>query len=195
MTTANGHSQNSVKAAQDQLKQSQEAMQLDQRAWVSVQQDRVPTLKQGENITTTILGKNLGKTPATNLRGKIYFEFVKDGEEPSFDYRAVPSYYAWRRGILIPNDADHVEAYRPGDLVIDGNVPPLPMAPEEFARFHSTYWLAVHVILAYDDIFHKTRWTEFCEATMNKNMSTIHRKSCTAHNSVGEGDPFEGEQF
>src|SRR5215472_9644037 len=77
---------------------AQEAMRLEQRAWVFVTETRVSELQTGKPLSIIVGFKNTGRTPAKNVQIATAIDFLPQGQAPEPNLEKTQS-----RGIIPPN--------------------------------------------------------------------------------------------
>ena len=70
-----GPQQRKACRSQRSIQQAQEAMHLEQRAWVFVTETRASKLQVGQPLNITIGFKNTGRTPARNVQIALRYRF------------------------------------------------------------------------------------------------------------------------
>ena len=169
-----GDFQRMATASENSIKATEDAMRLDQRAWVSVKGiGGVPQLNQPWDVNVFFI--NTGKTPAKNTRLSCKVEPRKAEKDVSF--KEVP--YA-STGSLMP----------PGDIGTFCGLHPIPEgekitqdALDTLSRHEITIFVFGSV--SYEDVFDKPHWMTFCRVMQadGKNWNT-----CAAYrDDTGDG--------
>jgi len=151
-------SQESVSATRQSIESSVNAIQLDQRAWISASinlwnDSGKPMMEipaAGQPLIVRISYKNSGKTPALHV--KIFARregFIASDKFPSFEYGE--SKYG--SPTTIPPDSN---------VVMDDVITRTLVQSDRDKIFSKDWRLYVHGRVAYDDVFGKAHITEFC---------------------------------
>jgi hypothetical protein len=82
---------------------TQEAMRLEQRAWVFVTETRIGELQAGKPLSIVVGFKNTGRTPARNVQVATCIDALPKGQVPEPDLEKTQS-----RGIIPPNGTLYV---------------------------------------------------------------------------------------
>jgi hypothetical protein len=177
-----------------QLRESHEALKVDQRAWIKVETagpkslheatgfyDTDLTITVGQPLTIPMRITNIGKTPAKNVEVALFVGIIDAASEPPLEDVDAGSYHASIiTGNLFPGEGiqhDIPRASREGS-------PPEPVTRQEFdALRNGGAYAAVYGIATYEDVFGTPRWTRFCgwEPLAKGNFQA---QECTEYNSV-----------
>jgi hypothetical protein len=130
---------------------AEEAMRLQQRAWVFVTDIRAGDLLPGKPVSISMGFKNTGKTPARNVQIATQVDPLPRGHapEPRLDK-------AYNRGIIPPEGSVFVN-------IGNGRSHTQPLTQEELQAIASgdlVVW--VYGTLTYDDVFEVRQATMFC---------------------------------
>lgn len=157
------------------------ALQVDQRAWVSVVGPPSFPL-EGAAIPASIQIANTGKTPAKHVEGDIIATVLKKGEEPSFDFSTGHPHNKIRTGVIFPNGPFNVTIpvvrYGPHS---EETIVPTPQLRQEIATGES--YIVFFGKISYVDIFGISHWTSFCAAAGSA-MGDV--KKCVSNNDVDD---------
>jgi hypothetical protein len=167
--------------------------ELDSRAWVTAGKNGQLQAVATKALALPIRATNIGKTPAKNVVGRYYLEVVKNGEAPDFDYMIKRPLDRLIAGDLSPNENADTIAMRyrakPGS---DTDTLLYPLDDLEYkAIMDGSYYVAVHGIVNYDDVFHIHHWQTFCIwfPLTSLDYST---GACVAHNTSDDhGEPYK----
>jgi hypothetical protein len=180
------------KTANHQMIQSQRAIEIDQRAWLSVgfQIDKEPKDFSAANaITISVPIANTGKTPATRVR--VFIETPIQNEQPQLPNWAEMVSQAYQTA-----GAFHVDPsmFLQTMTVFPGekhqvNSLPIQMAPTWLSEYQShgrNIWIWVRI--DYCDVFGKPHWTQACAVHVSPdalNISSFHL--CATGNETDDG--------
>jgi hypothetical protein len=179
-----------------QLRESHNALMVDQRAWIAVEPsspksfhkatgfyDSDLNIKVGEPLFVPMRVSNTGKTAAKNLDVKLFAGIIDADKEPPLDRVEDTHPTAFTHivtGTLSPSDGIQHDIPR---FFKDGNHPE-PLSAEEFkALEEGRAYIAVYGIATYDDIFGTHRWTKFC-GWIPTVKGAFEAKECTKFNDV-----------
>lgn len=151
---AKSSSENFAQVANSSLQSiqlAQEAMRLEQRAWVFVTETKASKLQVGQPLSISIGFKNTGRTPARNVQIAAHLEPLPKGQAPEPKLDKTQS-----RGVIPPNGAlfltistgrKHAEGVTEQGL-------------EAIASGELVIW--VYGTVTYEDIFETRQATMFC---------------------------------
>ncbi len=178
-----------AKAAQDSVTAIRAQMRQDQR----------PMLKPGmgfaherpavgETINGSVTIQNVGKTPATQMKGFWYISIVQNGEKLRFRY-PMNSSLGVTMGAIFPNDPP--TSYNVYWTKIDpSNTTSYPterkLTPEEFdSLLRGGTFFIIYGRVTYNDEFGVSHWTHFCSWThFTQGQKTIAAQDCAAYNAI-----------
>jgi hypothetical protein len=129
----------------------QEAMHLEQRAWVFVTETRASELQVGKPLSITIGFKNTGRTPARNVQIAAHLEPLPKGQIPDPKLDKTQS-----RGVIPPNGTLFV-TMSSGRKHAEGVT---EQGLEAITSGELVIW--VYGTVTYDDIFETRQATMFC---------------------------------
>jgi hypothetical protein len=130
---------------------AQQAMHMEQRAWVFVTETRASELQIGQPLSITIGFKNTGRTPARNVQIAAHLEPLPQGQMPDPNLEKTQS-----RGVIPPNGTIFV--------VISTGRKHAEGVTEQGLKAITTGELVIWVYgtITYDDIFETRQATMFC---------------------------------
>lgn len=130
---------------------AQQAMHLEQRAWVFVTETRASELQVGQPLSITIGFKNTGRTPARNVQIAAHLEPLPKGQVPDPQLDKTQS-----RGVIPPNGTIFV--------VISTGRKHAEGVTEQGLKAITSGELVIWVYgtITYDDIFETRQATMFC---------------------------------
>ena len=170
-------------SAANSIKATQEAMRLDQRAWVTASKIvTTPKLeaKNGADFTIEVVFKNTGKTPAKNAIMRQWWEFVPKGGIPK--YAIIP--VTTSRALVAPN-GEYFSDVTPLRKYFNA-VTQEPIGESFLKQFTSgNIVLYIHGRADYDDIFGCPHWTIFCSYLAFEG-DHINVVVCPEHNDADE---------
>lgn len=132
------------------IKATQDAMRLDQRAWVGMQSIQIAK-ELNKPIVIRVNVANTGKTPAFKYRGQITAEVVPKGQRSIPKYSRTETYNPI--DVLIPGE--------PSGLTLGSKSPPLDQTAIN-AIDQGMLEVYVYGRLCYEDAFKQPHWTRFC---------------------------------
>lgn len=136
------------------LDTSTAAARTDQRAWMDIIINRPPSFQPDKSFSTTAEMKNLGKTPAKNIKFGDRFEGIPPSLHPIFNDDTLAFVDA---GMLPPQGP----ATRPVEITPGKPDDPLGQGRFEAIRdgnIVAYYW----GLIKYDDVFGFHHWLKFC---------------------------------
>jgi hypothetical protein len=178
-----------------QLNDTREALEVDQRPWVTIAPDwpkekisqdviaEKVVLYPNERIQVPIKLENTGKTPALRVLYTVNIEIVDRDKAPQLENPPNP----WKviGDTLFPNAPQTDFAYRlnpkkPGERVFNDLT-----LPENQALDKGDSYLAVYGEISYWDGFGVEHWTHFCApVAFSHTTQTFNWRSCTQYNSA-----------
>jgi hypothetical protein len=158
--------------AKASIRATQEAMRLDQRAWIVwAGTEGIPELDKPWTIRTHFT--NSGRTPAKNVKVNCALRTAK--ADSALDFRVVQTDPT--PTIIAPNDATTHCVLNP--LTVE-------KVTQEALNVFSRKEIIIFIygFVTYDDIFRKPHWVIFCHAMEPDGKSWI---ACKTHNDTGDG--------
>lgn len=149
--------------------------QLDQRAWIGIDNIEIP--RMGEVFEINVRFRNTGKTPATKVSYMAARDGVKKGERLSITYP--PNKKPSSQGLVPPNGAFHaVYPPRQGEPPVD----------QSFFNFIASEEVTIYVYgkLTYSDIFSCGHWLTFC---YRLEPNAKGWAACVNYNDTGDDEP------
>lgn len=138
-----GANMRQAEAADKQLREMQNAREMDERAWVSAYDLEAKSDDQ-KSACFQILFKNTGKTPAINIRAVLSYNWSTNGIPETDQFKGDTA-----KGSMLP----------PGTV---GNIN-TPVLPEtEIAAIQQGRDFYVYGTIWYDDVFGSHHWNQFC---------------------------------
>jgi hypothetical protein len=180
--------------ARASIEATQDAMRLDQRAWVATSGiASTPKLevKNGRDFLIQIVFRNTGKTPARKSTFLTFWDLVPKGTKPTLAVRGVPSISQ----VLVAPNAEYRKDIKPFQEPFDAINNLSTMKPEEkeaakrmfIEQFTSrTMVLYVHGRADYRDIFGCPHWTTFCSYLEFDADQAASMTVCSEHNETDE---------
>jgi hypothetical protein len=159
-------------SSQVSIQATQDAMRLDQRAWVVVSHtDGTPELGKPWLLKTFFV--NTGKTPARNVMMSCNVAVERNESLVDFGKKAADM----RPFLIAPNDPNTYCVLNP--LAVPTVTQPVLDALSDPTQNFFTYGFA-----NYDDVFGKKHWLTFCRVLDPGGTSWF---GCETHNDTGEG--------
>jgi hypothetical protein len=181
--------QKQAKAAQDSVAAIRAQMRQDQRPLLKPGTSFThKQLAVGETITGSVTVENVGKTPATQMKGLWYIRIVQNGEKLRFRY-PMNSSWGLTMGAIFPNDPPVVNNVN-WTKIDPSNKTSYPterkVTPEEFnSLLRGAAFFIIYGRLTYNDEFGISHWTHFCSWThFTQGEKTIAAQDCAAYNAV-----------
>jgi hypothetical protein len=162
-----------------------DVMRKDERAWVVVTDVDFKKLKfeVGEDLSVPLTITNIGKTPATNIRGDFYIELIPNGAVPHFESPVLVR-MTTSVGLLIPNAKMTIVAERANQGINPAKPDPEPVTDAEIADYNAGgSWIAEHGALTYQDAFGVLHFTRQCTWD-GSSGKLLQAQNCTAYNST-----------
>jgi hypothetical protein len=161
--------------AKSSIRATQDAMRLDQRAWV-ILRGIEGDLKFNQPWLLSVYFTNTGRTPAKNVRLFCRAVPVVSETEVDFTWSASGTEHPT---LIAPNDANSFCGLTP--LTI-------PTVTQEVLDIFSTRKKieVVYGTVVYDDIFRKQHWLTFCRSMHPDGKEW---DACASHNDTGDGKP------
>jgi uncharacterized repeat protein (TIGR01451 family) len=130
---------------------AQQAMHMEQRAWVFVTETRASELQLGQPLSITVVFKNTGRTPAKNVQISTHLEPLPKGQAPEPKLEKMQN-----RGVIPPNGTVFV-TISTGRKHAEG-------VTEQGLKAITSGELVIWVYgtITYDDIFETRQATMFC---------------------------------
>jgi hypothetical protein len=152
LTAAAENAKTSIKATQD-------ALQLEQRAWVFISAMQLKPLVLNDPFTVEYLIKNEGKTPATPRKEGRIFMWISPGRPAGRldDVAPTPEH---RVGVIFPETV-----YGPSPISSTDNGGQRVVQAGDIASYNAkppTLWIYIYGRLVYTDAFGKGHTTSFC---------------------------------
>jgi hypothetical protein len=177
-----------------QLRESHEALKVDQRAWIKVETagpkslhaatgfyDTDLTIAVGQPLTVPMRISNIGKTPAENVEVALFVGIIDAASEPPLErVDENVTHASITTGNIFPWDGIQHDIPRRSS----GDSPPEPVTGEELDALRSgKAYIAIYGIATYEDVFGTHRWTRFCgwEPLAKGNFQA---KQCVEYNTV-----------
>jgi hypothetical protein len=152
------------------IRQSQRAMELDQRAWVGIK-NVSPWIDEQGKIGAEIDLDNTGKTPALNVRAKENIEPLAIGglwnQEPNYPQDYSTSQFAAKDSlqVIAPNSSFKILVSINGEWT-EGLTD------------------ALHGRIIYDDVFGCHHWVVFCYLKRSNRRTGVFWTPCSMHNDI-----------
>jgi len=137
---------NNTRAGIDATKES---LQLDQRAWVGV--DDVSGVPKLDEFVIDVAIKNTGRTPAREVESLNTYNPVNKGDSPSFQYALLPAKAS--RAMIPPNSTYHVHPPPPELKVTQTDLDRIKNEDVTLYVFGKT---------TYRDVFSCGHWLTYC---------------------------------
>jgi hypothetical protein len=156
-----------------------DVMRNDERAWIEIK----PTSKDqpqfiaGEKFVHSLTLSNIGKTPARNIRMKVFMDFVPSDQEVNLKCveEGCPGNEVFY-GIFFPTNTTFFPMERGNGATVE----------EATAWNNGSAYFAVFGILTYTDVFNTPHWSKFCAWYHGQDGFHYAATSCTAYNSVDD---------
>jgi len=182
--TAQENLQIMAASSSDSVKATQNALRLEQRAWLSVQ--LVP-LKWSENqsLQYQLILINTGRTPALHIHAHAFVEKVPIGGKPHFGHIG----QVISTGVLVPNSPITNYGFQSvtSDLPIEKHQV-LRMSAADIDDLNHNRALSVgHAEFSYDDIFGAHHWIRACAYDAGDRTANVIQdvaKLCVAYNEI-----------
>jgi hypothetical protein len=160
-----------------------QAMQIDQRAWVSISTSAMP-VAEGRPFIIPVAVVNRGKTPAKTITMQVVCERVNKGNSPSFNYAQKRGEAS--TGVLIPNEPSPTIN---GSILRDTPDPtwvPENLSADDYRKFQAgDIYIASFAQVTYHDVFGVDHWSHFCVFVSQPSAGYIAgTDKCTAYNDV-----------
>lgn len=150
-----------------------DVIRKDQRPWIKVDtaaQDSMESIIQNNGINVVMTFRNLGKTPAQNVMGRMFAEKVKNGKQAKLD-ESGDAFMKSASGAIFPNDPDT----SPTKI--------LSFTPTELEQFRGGHLFVVfYGTFEYYDFFRTKHWTRFCQFHAPPQGATA--KNCSDYNDI-----------
>ncbi len=190
-----------LKAAADSanasIKVTQQAIRLDQRAWVAVERiSNTPTLELGKEFEIEVTVKNTGKTPAKSAIMIMRWDSFPKGIKPNYSAdnggKEASGIFV-SRALIAPNAeySRKTKPFQPGLDWVDANQSSTAQTKETIKKSFLKRFtdgdmiFYIHGRIDYEDIFHCQHWTTFCsELAFDHEKATTH--VCEEHNDADD---------
>jgi hypothetical protein len=196
--SADARTRQQIKLLQDQIDTIKAQMRQDQRPWIHVTWSGQFSVAIDSPITTRVGISNSGKSPAERVMGLFRIDLVKNGKSIRFLEIPVPKATELEKimkampvsyntiGIVFANDppsgSDVARTRKTGKFSIE----PRPLSAREYEQLKAgTYFIAVHGIVTYIDVFGVEHWTKFCSfGDPVGGPHSFFASDCAEYNSV-----------
>ena len=149
MRRATDAARDSADATTNAVKDSRNAVQLDERAWIGPVDSPIIDWEVGKKFAVAIPLKNTGKTPGTNVTTLMAIRPLSPQKMPLFTDLVTPTGH----GVLQPSAVTYLAVFGDGAI-----------SRADFDAVKSgklTIW--VYGRITYDDIFGRHHWTTFAQ--------------------------------
>jgi hypothetical protein len=164
------------------LKGQLEVMRKDLRAWIVVEQkSNQVSATVNSPLSTVLVYKNTGKTPASPVVGNFYIEIVPNGKAPHFEVN--DAHNAVAAGDSLPNSPQEVAVTRMHFRPDGQSEVVLVTEAEKTALARGDAWIAIHGDMSYRDTFNTAHWIKFCFWGGGAPM-VYGAQYCAAYNSI-----------
>lgn len=180
------------------LEATQQAMRLDQRAWVATERiSTTPKLDISKEFDVEVALKNTGKTPAKNVVMIARWDATPEGIKPNYateegDKNRVKGVFI-SRALIAPN-AEYFRKIEPFQPILDSfdtseslSVEAKEIGKKSYLKMFTdgAVVLYIHGRIDYEDIFHCRHWTTFCsQLVLDHEKATTN--VCEEHNDTDD---------
>jgi hypothetical protein len=144
--------------SQRNLMEIRNQFRLEQKPWMGVAMISAPIIEVGQPIRLRIDFKNFGKTPANKVAPTLACQILTPGDPLDFSMEARAKKTRMSYGLVYPQGITFASATLKNQK---GEETPLNEAYVQDIK-SVKYYIYVHGIVEYDDIFGKHHWTRYC---------------------------------